>query len=115
MKRLAVILFAFMTINAVAADTTIKGHLVDIACAREDGQKADFGAKHTKECLKMRECVESGYGVLTADKKLITIDKAGNDQVKKFLDGLKKESDIKVVVTGTLTGGQIVPSKIELQ
>ena len=69
MKKLVMILFAAVSLSAFAADTTVKGYLVDLACAKEDGSKADFGAKHTKGCLQMDECEKSGYGVLTEDKK----------------------------------------------
>ena len=47
MRKSALILFAVMAISAFAADTTVKGYLVDLACAAEDGQKAGFGAKHS--------------------------------------------------------------------
>ena len=40
MRRFVLILFAVMAISAFAADTTVKGYLVDLACAAEDGQKA---------------------------------------------------------------------------
>lgn len=115
MRRFILILFAAMSISAFAADTTVKGYLVDLECAREEGQKAGFGAQHTKECLQMPDCVKSGYGVLTDDKKIVQFDAAGNEQAKKFIADLKKEKDIKVSVTGTVSGGSMTVSKIELQ
>ena len=115
MKKLVSILFAAMAVSAFAADTTVKGHLVDLACAAEEGGKPGFGAKHTKDCLQMDECVKSGYGVLTNDKKVIKFDKASNEQAKKFIADLKKTKDIKVTVTGNVTGETIAVSKIELQ
>lgn len=115
MKRTLLMLLAAIALTSFAADTTIKGYLVDIACGQEDGSKPGFGAKHTKECLQMPDCVSSGYGVLTDDKKIIRFDKAGNDQAKKFIDDLKKESDVKVTVTGAVSGDSMTVSKIELQ
>lgn len=115
MKKFVMILFAAMAISAFAADTTVKGHLVDLACAAEDGQKAGFGAKHTKDCLQMPECVKSGYGVLTADKKVIKFDAAGNEQAKKFIAEMKATKDVKVDVTGAVTGDSMTVSKIVLQ
>jgi hypothetical protein len=115
MKRFALILFAAMAMNAFAADTTVKGHLVDLACAAEDGQKAGFGAKHSKNCLLMDECVKSGYGVLTPDRKVIKFDKAGNAEAKKFISTLKKEKDIQVEVTGAVNGDSMSVTKIALQ
>jgi hypothetical protein len=115
MKKLLLVLLAAMAISAFATETKVQGYLVDIACADEEGQKAGFGAKHTKECLLMPECIKSGYGLLTDDKKVYKFDKAGNAQAKKFIDSLKKEKDIKVGVTGTVTGETMTVTKIELQ
>ncbi len=115
MRRLALVLFAAIAIGAFAADATVKGYLVDISCGTEDGAKPGFGAKHTKDCLQMPDCVRSGYGVLTDDKKVIRFDKAGNEQAKKFIADLKKDSDIKVTVTGTVSGDAMTVSKIALQ
>ena len=115
MKKFAIILFATVALSAFAADTAVKGYLVDIACANDEGQRPDFGIKHSKGCLQMAECAGSGYGVLTDDKRVIHFDKAGNDQAKKFIDGLTKSTDIKVTVTGKLDGEQMTVNKIELQ
>jgi hypothetical protein len=115
MRKLILILFAAMTVSAFAADATVKGYLVDLACVAEDGQKADFGAKHSKSCLQMPDCAKSGYGVLTDDKKVIRFDQASNEQAKKFIADLKKAKDIKVSVTGNLNGDTIAVNKIELQ
>jgi hypothetical protein len=116
MKKFVMILFAALAVSAFAADTTVKGHLVDLACAREDGAKADFPAKHSKGCLQMEECEKSGYGVMTPDKKVIAFDAAGNAAAKKFIAGLPdKKKDIKVTVTGAVTGEKMTVSKIDLQ
>jgi|SRR5215471_18765605 len=115
MRKLVLILFATVALCAFAADTTVKGYLVDMSCAREEGSKADFGIKHTKDCLQMAECVQSGYGLLTDDKKIIMFDAAGNAQAKKFIAGLTKSSDIKVTVTGARNGDSMTVSKIVLQ
>ncbi len=115
MKRFALVLFAALATSVFAADATVKGYLVDIACGSDEGSRPDFGATHTRECLKMPDCASSGYGVLTADKKIVKFDKAGNAQAKKFIDSITKDSDIKVTVTGTVSGDSMTVSKIELQ
>lgn len=116
MRKSILFLFAAMSITAFAADTTVKGYLVDLACATSpDGQEANFGANHSKECLQMPDCVKGGYGVLTPDKKIVRFDAAGNDQARKFIADLKKEKDVKVTVTGAVTGNSMSVSKIELE
>lgn len=113
MRRLAIVLF--LSVAAFAADTTMKGYLVDIACGMEEGQRPDFGIKHSKRCLQMPDCAASGYGLLTDDKKIIFFDKIGNEKAVKFIEALTKDNDIKVAVTGTLQGDHMVVNKIELQ
>ncbi|MBZ5522221.1 MAG: hypothetical protein LAP21_08260 [Acidobacteriia bacterium] len=117
MKKLAIVLFAAMTISAFGAETAVKGWLVDLACYADEGSKPGFGAKHTKGCLQMPDCVKSGYGVMTDDKKVIKFDAAGNEKVAAFLNGLPKDkkNDIKVTVTGSVDGDKVAVSKIELQ
>ena len=115
MKKLALTLFVALAVSAFAADTTVKGYLVDRACASEDGNKPGFGAKHTKMCLQMPDCEKSGYAVLTEDKKIIVFDSNGNVQAKKFIAALTKKNDVRVTVTGALNGDAITVTKIELQ
>ncbi len=115
MKKLILSLLIVIAASAFAADSAVKGYLVDIACASEEGQTPGFGAKHSKGCLQMPDCEKSGYAVLTEDKKVIRFNKDGNDQAKKFIAALTKKTDIRVVVTGTTSGDQIAVSKIELQ
>jgi hypothetical protein len=115
MRRIILLLLAAAAISAVAADTKVQGYLVDIACASEEGQRANFGAKHSTMCLQMPECVKSGYGLLTEDKRVIRFDAASNEKAKQFIAELKKNNDIKVNVTGTINGDQMSVTKIELQ
>lgn len=115
MRRIALVLLTAVALSAFAAETKVQGYLVDLACAREEGQKAGFGTKHSKDCLQMPDCAKSGYGVLTDDKKVIKFDAASNAKAKQFIADLKKEKDIKVNVTGTVNGEHMTVSKIELQ
>jgi hypothetical protein len=108
-------MFTAVAISAFAGDTTVKGYLVDLSCAREEGRKPGFGAKHSKMCLQLDDCAQSGYGLLTDEGRVIRFDKASNEQAKEFLKDLKKPNDIKVNVTGNVNGDQMTVNKIELQ
>jgi hypothetical protein len=113
--RFLLILFAAATLSAFAADTMVKGHLVDISCSSDLGDRPGWGAKHSRKCLQMLPCEKSGYGVLTEDKQVIKFDDKGNEQAKKFIESITKPNDIRVTVTGSVDGSQMTVSKIELQ
>jgi hypothetical protein len=115
MRKLTLVLLVTVALGAFAAETKVQGYLVDLACAAEEGQRPGFGAKHSKECLQMPDCVKSGYGLLTDDKKVIKFDAASNEKAKQFIADLQKNKDIKVNVTGTVNGDNITVTKIELQ
>jgi hypothetical protein len=115
MRKAILLLLAVTALSAFAAEVTVKGYLVDIACGTEEGSRPDFGIKHTKGCLQMPECEKSGYGVLTPDHNVIRFDYPGNQRAKQFIAELKKNNDVKVAVTGAVSGGMMTVSKIELQ
>ncbi|HXE90976.1 MAG TPA: hypothetical protein VNK82_08450 [Terriglobales bacterium] len=120
MKRvvlsLAVVALAATIALAGGKKQTLSGHLVDIACSNEHAPEGEaFGAKHSKECLLMSDCVKSGYAVLTADKQVIKFDAKGNEEAKKQLAGLAKEKDIRVSVTGTVEGDSIQVASLKVE
>lgn len=115
MKKLAMLLLVMLSTSALAASTTVKGYLVDLSCAADLGDKPGFGQNHKKSCLQMPDCKASGYGVLTANKKVLKFDKAGNEKARKFIAATDKAQDFRVNVTGTVKGDTVTVSRIELQ
>jgi hypothetical protein len=69
MKKIILVLFVAAAISTFAADSTVKGYLVESVLCRGSRQLPGWGAKHTTMCLPMPDCAKSGYGVLTDDKK----------------------------------------------
>ena len=115
MKSLLATAILFTSTFTFAGTQTLSGHLVDVSCATEDGAKPGFGAKHSKKCLQMPECEESGYALLTADNKVIKFDKPGNATAKQFIAKTDKDKDWKVNVTGEVTGDSMTVQSLELQ
>jgi hypothetical protein len=116
MKRTVLILFAAFAINSWAADTAVKGHLIDVACSAAKARRGPASAaSHGRNCLRMSTCAGSGYGVLTEDRQFIKFDKDGNEKAVKFLTEITKENDIKVTVHGSVNGSSMTVSSIELQ
>jgi hypothetical protein len=90
---------AALVMPVLASDMTVKGEVVDIACAtdhgRKDGGKGDAHASCAMVCAKKGQPV----GILTADAIYkVTGDYAANNNAK-LLDFVAK----KVLVTGEVT------------
>src|SRR5215467_4515753 len=93
--------------SAFGADVTVKGHLIDAVCGSGLARRGHSGAAHSKTCLRSPACSDGGYGVLTDDKRFIIFDPDGNEKARKFIEGISKETDIQVNVTGAVDGNKM--------
>ena len=80
--------------------------------ASANDQKA--AAAHTRECALMPPCTASGYGVLTADGKFVTLDDAGNQKAVAALKASKKTDNVQVQVMGEQSGSSMKVSDIKI-
>jgi len=92
----------------------MKGHLVDIMCASHHATEAGYTEKHDKKCLLMDECVKSGYSLVTADKKVLTLDAKGNQLALDLIKKTDRESNWTVAVNGRVPGDTIAVASIQL-
>lgn len=107
-------MFAVLSVSAFADDISIDGYLIDSTCAARAATRPGFAAGHSKTCLRMPSCADSGYGVLTQDRRFIKFDSNGNEQVKKLLADLAQETGIKVEVSGTMDGDRMTVKNLRL-
>ena len=110
---LAVLVASVALVRAQAQ--TVSGYLVDVKCGTARANEAGFPADHTKECMLMDACMKSGYGVMTADKKLIKFDAAGNKKALALLKATNRDKEWKVTVTGTMKNDVLVVESIAVQ
>src|ERR1700735_524704 len=84
MKMLASLLaLGLMAAPAFAATESFNDvSVVDVACAKKAAADAD---SHTRECALA--CQKSGFGIVTADKKFLKFDEAGNARCAAALKG----------------------------
>jgi hypothetical protein len=113
MKKLAVVMCLMLAFSlaAFAADT-VSGTLMDTGCAKKHmGAELAKVDTHPKSCA-MQCGAKSGFAVVTPDGKIIKLDEASN---KKAMDYLKnsKSDNMKVKVSGTVTGDSIAVDSIE--
>jgi type 1 fimbria pilin len=107
---LAAVLYAQDT-----SKVTIEGYIIDNACAGSHMTEPTFSdrvKKHSTSCALMPNCVESGYAVLTADKKLYKLDKAGNESAEALLRNTETKAGVAVTIEGTIDGDTIKVTKI---
>ena len=122
MKRLWVVTLMFATGLAFAQDAAkvplkspIKGYLVDMLCVRQrKSEGVKLGPAHTKMCLRMPNCVQSGYAVMTPDYQILKFDKSGTDKAMRMLEKSSQDKGFWVSVSGKIEGDEIKVSKIEL-
>jgi hypothetical protein len=121
--------FFFIIVAASVLNAAeIKGILLDKDCsskAEESISAGDSSAPaieggmlaaeaHTRECLRAPACEKSGYGVYTADRKFLLFDAAGNRKAIEALKLSKRETDIRVQVTGEIQGDTIKVDTLKL-
>ena len=98
---------------ARAADTEIKGVLIDQKCGAKQMTAADpeaGAAGHKKDCAVT--CAASGYAVVSG-KTMYKLDDAGAAKAKEYL--AKADNTTKVVVKGTEKDGTLTVTSIEMQ
>lgn len=120
--------FLFTTFLLTASAAEINGVLLDKDCSSKveesissgtpDGPSIEGGMlaaeAHTRECLRAPACEKSGYGVYTSDRKFLLFDAAGNRKAIEALKVSKRETDIRVEVTGEIEGGIIKVATLKL-
>ena len=95
---------------------SLRGYLVDTVCVKEEAaQLADLGSKHTKKCLQMPACRESGYALLLpTHNDVLRFDKHGNDLAAKLVNGRHAEGGWLLQVTGKRNGDEFAVVALEV-
>jgi urocanate hydratase len=93
---------------------SVRGYLVDTVCVREEAtQLAQLGSKHTKKCLEMPTCRQSGYALLLPSSDVLHFDKRGNELTSKLVKGHKAENGWLLLATGKRSGDQFAVATLE--
>jgi hypothetical protein len=95
---------------------SVRGYLVDTVCVKEEAaQLADLGSKHTKKCLQMPACRESGYALLLLPNKndVLRFDKRGNELASKLVSGHRAETGWLLQATGKRIGDQFAVATLD--
>ena len=104
----AFVLAALTAAGAAFADSFANVALVDANCANK--VKADPDA-HPRSCAL--KCAGSGYGIWTADGKLLKFDAPGSEKALALLNASDRKDHLRVDVKGTLEGEALKVESIE--
>ncbi len=116
-----------LALNARSADLgakprpkeSVRGYLVDTVCVKEEAaQLADLGIKHTRKCLQMPACRESGYALLLPSRNhnndVLRFDKRGNQLAARLVNGRHAEGGWLLQVTGNRNGEEFAVATLEI-
>ena len=107
---LLVMTAGLLALPGFAATETFKDvPVVDSNCLKK---VADAPDTHTRECAL--KCEASGYGILTADRKFLKFDAAGNKEFVEALKSSTKKDRLRVDVSGDVQGDTLKVSSIKL-
>ena len=95
---------------------SVRGYLVDNLCLKEEAARlSELGRKHTRKCLQMPSCRESGYGLLLpATNDVLRFDKHGNDLAVQLINSKSLDSGWLLQATGNRKQDQFAVTTLEL-
>lgn len=99
-----------VAVPAFAATETLKDvSVVDAKCSAKVASNPD---SHPRACAL--QCADGGFVVITADKKILKLDEAGNAKVKEALKASDKKDHLRANVTGEVEGDSIKVTSFQL-
>lgn len=111
MKKIAYLaILGFLALPALASAETYKNvAVVDVNCSAKVAADPD---SHTRACAL--KCEASGFGIMTADKKFIKFDAAGNKEITEALKASDKKDHLRVDVSGDVQGDTLKVTSVKL-
>jgi hypothetical protein len=94
---------------------SLTGTLVDITCVTDPKRNlTKLRSEHTRKCLLMPICAESGYALLTDRDEVLRFDAKGNESAQKLIEKHSHTQRWRVSVEGTVQGDQLTVERIRL-
>lgn len=112
MRKLAsLVVLGLFAIPVFAANETFSDvPVVDVNCSKKVAPDPD---SHTRGCAL--KCQQSGFGIITNDKKFLKLDAKGNAEVVAALKASDKKDHLRATVTGDVEGDTLKVSSVKLQ
>lgn len=86
--------------STMSAPETVEGFVIDVACVRKHARDdlLENARTHSRNCALMGHCVESGYGIVTADDRLTVLDPGATPQVVDAVEASETDEGIRLRV-----------------
>lgn len=94
----------------------LEGYAVDIACLRKypRGEMAERASRHSRRCAMMGHCLESGFGPVEDDGRVLVLDAKATPQVFHLLESCGIEAGIRPRVVREDAQGEMETTRVEL-
>ena len=114
MKGMKTILACVLCTGMAMAETWT-GAILDVMCRPENVAAGVKKCPNVRQCMLSPRCQESGYGVVLANGQFLKFDTAGSAKALAMLKAMKKETDLKATVSGTLKRDVITVDTLDIQ
>ena len=94
---------------------TLHGYVVDIACIRNYPQDEllERAQVHTRECGLHGHCIESGYGLVNEEGRLLLLDPKSTWQVLEVIRKSDRTEGIKLRATREMKNGDMETTSVQ--
>ncbi len=115
MRTLLLSAVLILSTGWVASAAEIQGVIADWDCTQDmvrNGREATL--KQRPACSLVKNYNKAEYGLITDDKKFYRLDDPGNKQARLLLKNTRDRDNLKVVVTGDVSGNTIKVANMSL-
>ena len=106
---------ACLLFSSLAMAETWTGAILDVMCRPENVAAGVKKCPNVRGCMLSDRCQASGYGVVLANGQFLKFDPAGSAKALSLLKAMKKDTDLKATVTGTLKRDVITVDTLDIQ
>lgn len=102
--------------QADSATEVLEGYVVDLACLRKyaSSEMLARASRHTRSCALMPHCIESGFGLVSADGQLVPLDTGATMGVVDALRSTDEENGVRLRVEREREGEEMRTRSVEL-
>lgn len=97
------------------ARETFEGYVMDVACIRKNRRDglAEAAEAHTRGCALMGHCIESGYGLVDEDGRIMLLDAQATPEVMALVRASDREHGIRIRVEREEEDGEMRTRTVE--